>query len=102
MHIEKLKTSSVSICTEEFKCQIYCRNGSSFRAFYIINTDTNIESLKSLHTLFNKYLGHMLVKFEQNRMVRNILNLQLFGKKWFIIFERGLEDVSVTKTIGRC
>ena len=29
-------------------------------------------SLKSLHTLFDKYLDHMLVEFEQNRMVQII------------------------------
>ena len=38
-------------------------------------------SLKSLHTLFDKYLDHMLVKFEQNRMVRIIQNFELFDKK---------------------
>ena len=32
--------------------------------------NANIGSLKSLHTLFDKYLDHMLVKFEQNCMVR--------------------------------
>ena len=34
--------------------------------------DTDIESLKSLHTLFAKYLDNMLEKFEQNRMVQTI------------------------------
>ena len=28
--------------------------------------DADIGSLKSLHTLFDKYLEHMLVKFEKN------------------------------------
>ena len=28
-------------------------------------TDADIGSLKSLHTLFDKYLNHMLVKFER-------------------------------------
>ena len=36
------------------------------------HTDADIESLKSLHTLFDKYLNHMLVKSEQNYMIRNI------------------------------
>ena len=36
--------------------------------------DADIGSLKSLHTLFDKYLDHMLVKFEQNRMVRTTQN----------------------------
>ena len=32
----------------------------------------------------------MLVKFEQNRLVRNIQNFKLFGKKWLAIFEEEL------------
>ena len=31
-------------------------------------TDADIESLKSLHTLFDKYLDQMLVKFEKKKM----------------------------------
>ena len=30
-----------------------------------------IGSLKSLSTLFDMYLAHILLKFEQNRMIRN-------------------------------
>ena len=40
--------------------------------------DAYIGSLKSLHTSFDKYLDHMLVKFEQNRNLRTIPNLELF------------------------
>ena len=32
----------------------------------------------------------MLVKFEQNRMVRTIQNFELFDKKWLIIFDKVL------------
>ena len=46
--------------------------------------------------LFDKYLDHVLVKFEQNRMIQNIQNFDLFGKKWLAIFEKALKDVSVT------
>ena len=46
----------------------------SDRVFYVTIADAEIGSLKSLHTLFDKYLDHMLVKFEQNRMVRTIQN----------------------------
>ena len=45
----------------------------------IANAD--IGSLKSLNTLFDKYLDHMLVKFEQNYMVQTTRNLWLFDKK---------------------
>ena len=44
-------------------------------------TDADIGSLKSLSALFGKYLDHMLVKFEQNRMVPTIQNFELFDKK---------------------
>ena len=37
--------------------------------------DADIRSLKSIHILLGKYLDHMLVKFEQNRLVQNIQNL---------------------------
>ena len=39
-----------------------------------------IGSLKSLHTLFDKYLDQMLVKFKQNRIVRTIQNVVLLTK----------------------
>ena len=35
-------------------------------------------SLKSLHTLFDKYLDHMLVQYDQNRMIRTIHSFELF------------------------
>ena len=44
--------------------------------------------VKSLHTLFGKYLDHMLVKFEQNRVIRSIQNFDLLDKKWLIIFDK--------------
>ena len=55
---------------EKIERQIYCENWFFHRVFYVTNADVDIGSLKSLHTLFDGYLDHMLVKFEQNRMVR--------------------------------
>ena len=49
-----------------------------------------IGSLKSLHTLFCKYLDHMVGKFEQNRMVRTKKNFELLDKKWLTIFDKVL------------
>ena len=40
--------------------------------------------------LFDKYLDHMLVKFEQSRMVQTIQNFELFDKKWLTIFDKVL------------
>ena len=64
----------------------------SDRAVYVTIADADIGSLKSLHTLFDKYLDHMLVKFEQNRMVwtTHMHNFVLFDKKWLTIFDRVL------------
>ena len=62
----------------------------SDRTFYVIITDADIESLKSFNTLSNMYLDHMLVKFEQSRMIRNVQNFKRFGKKWLTIFEKVL------------
>ena len=41
----------------------------------------NIGSLKSLHTFLKTCLYHMLVKFEQNRIVQTTQNFELFDKK---------------------
>ena len=46
----------------------------SVRVFYITIADADIVSLKFLHTLFDKYLDHMLVNLKQNRC----LNYTLF------------------------
>ena len=43
--------------------------------------DADTGGLKSFHTLFDKVLDHMLMmllKYEQNRMVRTIQNFELF------------------------
>ena len=59
----------------------------SDRIFYVTNAGVDIGSLKSLYTLFDKYLDHMLVEFEQNRMVLTIQNFEFFDKKWLTIFD---------------
>ena len=43
--------------------------------------NADIGSQKSLHTLFDTYLDHMLVEFEQNCMVQTTRNLELYDKK---------------------
>ena len=83
--------------------QIYCKNWFSGQAFYVTIADADIGSLKSLHTLFDKYLDHMLVEFDHNCMVRTIQNCELFHKKminhFWLSFHAILEGVSVTETI---
>ena len=64
--------------------------------FYVTIINADVGSLKLLNTLFDKYLDHMLVKFEKkNRFVRNIQNFVLFGKKWLTIFEKGLTPFGI-------
>ena len=58
--------------------------------FYITIADADSGSLKSPHALFDKYLDHMLMKFEQNRIVQAIQNFELFDKKWLTIFDKVL------------
>ena len=78
----------------------YCKNWFFDGALNVTITDADTESLKSLHTLFDKYLDYMLVKFEQNYMVRNIQNFEVLKKKMVNHFWESvdviLEDVSVT------
>ena len=51
-------------------------------SFYVTIADVDIGSTKYFHKLFDKYLDHMLVKFEnKNRMVRTKQNVELFDKK---------------------
>ena len=62
----------------------------SDQAFYVTIADADTGGLKSLHTLFDKYLDHMLVEFEQNSMVQTTQNFVLFDKKWLTIFDKEL------------
>ena len=53
---------------EELYGKIYCKNWFSDQAFYVTITYADIQSLKSLHTLFGKYLDDILVKFEKKNV----------------------------------
>ena len=65
--------------------------------FYVTIADAYIGNKKSRHTLFGKYLDHMLVKIERNRMVRTIQNFELFDKKkWLTIFDKVLTPFWMT------
>ena len=54
------------------------------------HSDADISILKSLLTLFDKFLDHMLGKFEQNRMIQIMQNFVLFDKKWLTFFDKVL------------
>ena len=43
--------------------------------------NADIRSLKSVHTFLEVCFQHMLVKFEQNRMVQTTRNVEPFDKK---------------------
>ena len=82
--MERLKTSNVSISNGDIKYpiekSIFAVN-LPLKLFRAAIANADIGSLKSLHTLFDNYLDHMLVKFEQNRMVETTRNFELFEKK---------------------
>ena len=61
-----------------------------FSIGYVTIADVDIVSLKSLHTIFDKYFDHMLVEFEQNHLIWTIQNFELFDKKWLTIFDKVL------------
>ena len=88
--VSSFATVARKSCNGNFFFAKIAKNWFSDRAFYVTITDVDIGSPKSLHTLFDKYLDHMLVKFEQNRMIRNVQNFKLFGKKRLTIFEKAL------------
>ena len=91
--MERLKTSNVSISNsiagKRFNGKFTAKFDFPIGYFIcIIIADADIGSLKS--TLFDKYLDHMLVKFELNCMGRTIHNFELFDKKWLTIFDKVL------------
>ena len=73
---------------------------SDILCYHVTNTNADMENQKFLHTLFDEYLNHVLVKSEQNHMVRNIQNVELFGKKMVNHFRESvdviLEEVPIT------
>ena len=120
--MERLLTSDVSISNGNIKYPIE-------KLIFAVNfplkllpatvTNADIGSLKSLHKLFDKYLDHLLVKFEQNYMVQTTRNFEVFDKKtkqnktkqekkkssfkpFLQSIDASLEDVSVAETILWC
>ena len=91
--MERLLTSNVSISNGNIKFQIGKSNFAlnlPFKLFPATVANADIESPKSFHTLFDKCSDYMLVKFDQNRMVQNIQNFELFDKKCLTIFDKAL------------
>ena len=86
--MERLQTSNVSISNGN-TCIKYPSGKSIFavnltlKLFPATVSIADIGILMSLHTLFDKYLGHMLVKFKQNCIVQTTRNLELFDKNPF-------------------
>ena len=79
--MERLQTSNVKISNSNIKCPI----GKSIfvvnlplKLFCATVANTDIGSLKSLHTFLKICLYHMAVKFQQNRMVQTTQNFELF------------------------
>ena len=75
-------SASAMVASNEIGKSIFAVN-LPLKLFYVTVANADIGSLKSLHTSFTKCLYHMLVKFEQNRMVQTTRNFELFDKKYF-------------------
>ena len=82
--MERLETSNVSIRNGNIKCpirkSIFAVN-LPLKLFPATIANADIASLKSLQIFLRKYLYHMLVKFEQNRIVETTRNFKLLTKK---------------------
>ena len=103
-----LYTSYVSVCNGNIKCpvgnSIFAEN-LPFKLFRATVANADIESLKSVRTLFDTYLNHKLAKFELNRFARNVQNFELFDTDANV--ERNIETrggkgkfYSETKSLG--
>ena len=60
LSVSVIATVARKSCNGKFSAKIDLPTGPQ----YVIITDPDIGSLKSLHTLFDNYLDHMLVKLE--------------------------------------
>ena len=82
--MERFWTSYISVSNGNIK---YPVGNSIFAAnlplklFRAAVANTDIEILKSLHTLFDTYLDHMLAKFKPSRIVWNVQNFSFLTKK---------------------
>ena len=88
--------AQANVARKNIASKFAAKNWFSGRTFYITIADVDIGSKKSLHTLFVKHLDHILVNFEQNRMVRTIQNFEVFHGKWLTIFDKGLTPFWMT------
>ena len=86
--MERLLTFNVHISNGSIKYpiekSIFAVN-LPLKLFCAIVANADIGSLKSLHIFLKKRLYHMLVQFEQNRMVQTTRNIELLGKKTIVI-----------------
>ena len=74
-------SSFAMVAQESFNGKFTTKIGFPIGNFMLLLLTLTLEVWSlDLHTLFDKYLHHMLVKFEQNCIVQNIQNFELFGK----------------------
>ena len=52
-----------------------------FKFFRASVANVDPRSLKYRRTLFDTYLNYILAKFEANRLVQNVQNVELYDKK---------------------
>ena len=87
MGISTFKTSSVSISNDNIKTpiekSIFAFN-LPLKFFPATVANANIGSLKVFPYIPQKMFVHMLMKFEQNRIVQTTRNFELFDKNLFL------------------
>ena len=96
------RSALATVVRKSFNGKFTAKNWFSDRAVYVNHSDADILSLKCLLTLFDKFLDHMLGKFEQNRMVQIMQNFVPFSdKKWLTFFDKVLTPFWKTKFLQR-
>ena len=95
--MERLLVSAVSVSNVNIKYMIQKSNFAvnlPLKLLRAIVAYAGTGSRKSLHTLFDTYLDHILTKFEPNRMVRNVQKFEFLDKN--PTFKKNIFDKELT------
>ena len=87
-----------TVARKSFNGKFYWKNWFSDRTFHVTIADADIESLKSLHTLFDKYLAIWIKLYDPNSTKFRASWQKMVNHFWKSV-DAILEVVSVTETI---
>ena len=91
-NLRLLVSAFATVARKNFNGKYTAKIDFSHRAFYVTVTDADIGSRKPA-THIHEYLDRMLVKFEQNCMIQNIQNLELFCQKMINHFSESVDAI---------